>query len=113
MYIDWPICGSSVSLLPHPLRAPGLGCCGGACNRGLGYFDSGWDLSGWGVVEWLTVAAGAYVLFSVLSTTKRGVGRARRGYQHLRAAPGRRARARAGVTGGGGRMRRGGAFESA
>ena len=55
-------------------------------------FDSGLDFSGWGAAEWLMVAAGAYVLFSVFSTTKRGYGQARRTYKRLRSTRGRRPR---------------------
>lgn len=48
----------------------GLGCCAGMCG-GLGLFDS-MDFTTWSWPEWLTIAVGAYVLFSVVSTTKRG-----------------------------------------
>ena len=52
------------------LGCPGL-CCGGGC--GLGIFDSGFDVSQWGLAEWVVGAAAVYVAFSVFSTTKRGV----------------------------------------
>ena len=55
------------------------GCgCGGTCggcgddhSHGLGLFDSGFDLSGWGVAEWGTVAFGVYVLAKVFGDAKR------------------------------------------
>jgi hypothetical protein len=84
-YINWPVCGSQASMLPASGLTGyrrGLGCgCGGQCgcsSRGLGYFDSGWDLSGWGWMEWGTVLMGAYVLISTFSTTKRGYGKVKR-----------------------------------
>lgn len=65
-------------------------CCdscahGGSCGRGLGLFDSGWDISTWGWQEWAIVALGGYMLFSTVSTT----GRAARG---LAAIPAKRRR---------------------
>jgi hypothetical protein len=64
----------------QPAGLQGLGCpgCDGKCNNGLGVFDSGFDLSQWGIAEWGIVAGGAYVLFSVFSTTKRGAARVRK-----------------------------------
>jgi len=53
------------------LGCPGL-CCGSGC--GVGLFDSGFDVSTWGWQEWLTVAGGLYLAFSVLFTTKRAAG---------------------------------------
>lgn len=84
-YINWPICGKSgqpmVPSLPKPgfSISRGLGCacgCGTCQNRGLGYFDTGWDISGWGWMEWGTVLLGAYIVMSTFSTTKRGYKRA-------------------------------------
>jgi len=62
----------------------GLGCpdCGGTCNGmgawmdgtgllGTGLFAGGLDPSTWGAGEYVAVAAGLYVLFSVFSQTKR------------------------------------------
>lgn len=80
-YINWPICGSSVTVLPNPLKRTGLyGLgCGPSCDfrtgfcgngggfpvgPGLGYFSTGLDVSGWGAPEWLTVAAAGALLFS-------------------------------------------------
>jgi hypothetical protein len=51
----------------------GMGCaCGGRCG-GLGLFESGVDVSGWGWPEWAVVIFGGYALISVLFTTKRAV----------------------------------------
>jgi hypothetical protein len=73
MYVDWPICGSSLSVIPNPLKRTGLyglGCGPNCSGRGLGYFSSGLDISGWGAAEWATVAAGVYLaLFSGASVT--------------------------------------------
>lgn len=68
-------------------RLSGYGCCTqdqSTLGR-LGYFDTGFDLSGWGAVEWATAAAALYALFSVFSTTRRGYKRVRK-YQAGRSA---------------------------
>lgn len=53
----------------------GIGCgCG--CNgrsAGMGQLFSSWDISTWGWPEWTVVGLGLYTVFSVFSTTKRGV----------------------------------------
>lgn len=71
------------------------GCGGACCSKGLGFFDTGWDISGWGWMEWGTVLIGAYVLLSVFGTTKRGYGKVRRSYRRVRSRPKRRAKERA------------------
>lgn len=58
----------------------GLGCDCRGC-RGLGLFDSGLNLSGWGWPEWLAVFVGVYVVISVFSSTRRTVGRVRSGFR--------------------------------
>lgn len=90
MYVNWPICGSSLTILENP-QLPrgmqiqgmaGLGCdCRGGCRGGLGLFDTGLDLTGWGWAEWAAVIVGVYVVFSVFSSTKRTVGRVRSGFR--------------------------------
>jgi hypothetical protein len=48
---------------------PGLGCaCGGKCGDcgGLGLFDSGLDLSQWGVGEWVAAAGIGYLGITLL-----------------------------------------------
>ena len=68
----------------------GMGCgCAGGCKgigcAGLGQlFSSGWDVSGWGLPEWGIVVFGAYVVFSVFSTTSRGVSKVRSGVARRR-----------------------------
>ena len=52
-------------------RKTGLGCPGVCGCSGMGLFDSGFDPTTWGWAEWLTVAGGLYVAFSLLFTTKR------------------------------------------
>ena len=54
----------------------GLGCPGG-CKGGLGFFDSGTDISGWGLPEWGTVAIVGYMLLSTVFTTGRAVRKTR------------------------------------
>ena len=86
MYLPSVPCASG-----NPVQTQGgmgcLGlCCGGGC--GLGLFDSGFDVSQWGIGEYAVLAAGLYVAFSVFSTTKRGVAAARE-------FPGKRRRSKA------------------
>ena len=97
LYIGWPICGYSgmPPAVPNPglsgirkgLRGCGCGCASGLnlpagtmykCCKGLGYFDTGWDISGWSYMEWGTVALIAYMMFSTVSTTQRGYRKAKR-----------------------------------
>lgn len=75
-------------------RVTGLGCascsagrgcdCGPVGMTGLGIFDS-WDLSTWGVAEWLIVSLGTVGLYSVFSSSRRGVQRVRKGVRRRRA----------------------------
>jgi hypothetical protein len=44
----------------------------------MGFFDSGFDMSGWGIPEWATVVFGIYALGSLFMDTKRTVGRVRK-----------------------------------
>ena len=82
-YIRWPICGlpsqSGMALTGTGLSGlRGLGCacgCGTCESKGLGYFDTGWDISGWSWMEWGTVLIGAYIVMSTLTTTQRGAKR--------------------------------------
>lgn len=87
-YIGWPICGQPATVIQNPLGLSGLGCgCGGrcgGCNKGLGYFDTGWDISGWSYLEWGTVLVVVYMLMSTFSTTKRGYRSARRSVKRYR-----------------------------
>jgi hypothetical protein len=57
---------------------PGLGCpgCNGRC-RGVGLFDS-LDFSTWGIMEWGTIAVGAYLLLSLWSDVGRAAKTVRR-----------------------------------
>jgi hypothetical protein len=72
-------------------RKVGMGCsgghcdCGGAC-KGMGLFDSGTDISGWGMPEWSIVGLtgiGALYAMSALASGGRSVARA---YRRRRAA---------------------------
>jgi hypothetical protein len=59
----------------------GCGCggsCGGACHGGLGLFESGLDLSQWGLGEWAAVGLGVYLLSSVFGDVKRVGGHVRK-----------------------------------
>ena len=69
-------------------RQTGLGCPGVCGCSGMGLFDSGFDPTTWGIAEWLTVAGGLYVAFSLLFTTKRAA-------SAVAAIPGKRRRRRA------------------
>lgn len=59
----------------------GMGCasCSGTCGQkcGMGLFDSGFDVSGWGWPEMLIAAFGGYMVLSTIFTTKRAVSRVR------------------------------------
>lgn len=51
----------------------GMGCaggqchCGGKCKHGMGLFDSGMNVAGWGVPEWGLAGLGAFALFNLIS----------------------------------------------
>lgn len=67
-------------------RGPGLGCAckglaGCPCSGGLGLFETGLDFSGWGVPEYVIVAAGAYVLLSTVFTTQRATRRVQKSFK--------------------------------
>lgn len=79
--------GNSRPVLPfvYPGRGVGCGCggsCGGACHGGLGLFDSGLDLSQWGLGEWAAVGIGVYLVTSLMGDA----GRAGRKVRRYRAA---------------------------
>ena len=90
MYVNWPICGSSLTVLENPQLPQGmqiqgmsgLGCGCRGCRGGLGYFSTGLDISGWGAAEWLTVIGGFVLLWAGLPAppTKRWMGRMSREY---------------------------------
>lgn len=87
-YIGWPICGKNATVNPGLVGYRGFGCacgCGGCCpQRGLGYFDTGWDISGWSYLEWGTVLLIGYMVMSTVFTTQRGYRKARRSYKRVR-----------------------------
>jgi hypothetical protein len=70
---------------PEEMRMEGMGCAGCGCQncRGLGLFESGFDVSGWGPLEIGIVALGGYMLLSTIFTTGRAV-------SAVRAYPGKR-----------------------
>jgi hypothetical protein len=72
-------CGCSQGMSNYlPLDNPVSSMRLTSSNRvGLGLFDSA-DFTTWGVGEWGVVAFGLYAVFSIFSTTKRGVGKVRR-----------------------------------
>jgi hypothetical protein len=69
--------------LAHSHGKKGMGCscgCGGGsgCSEnegmgaiGLGLFDSGLDISGWGIGEWSTVAVGGFLILKLFTGTKK------------------------------------------
>ena len=75
----------------------GMGCpgksdcgCGGKCGgcgdgHGMGLFDSGTDISGWGLPEWGLLGVGAFALFSMTSSVSRGARSVRRTLRRRRA----------------------------
>lgn len=93
-YIGWPVCGGSSQTAAtrqylglSGYRGLGCGCgCGGSCgcNTGLGYFDTGWDISGWGWMEWGTVGILLYMIMSTVTTTKRTYRSVRRRVRRMR-----------------------------
>ena len=66
--------GPGTGLIEH---FDGMGCAGQDCGNcscsGMGFFDSGAEISGWGILEWATAGLGAYMLLSTIFTTKRAV----------------------------------------
>lgn len=59
-----------------PASTMGLGCgCGGTCGGcgapGLGMFESGLNVSGWGLGEWLAIGAGIAIAAAALGKGKR------------------------------------------
>ncbi len=92
---------SMVQFVPPVARfGDGMGACcsgcshGGTCS-GMGLFESGWDVSGWGWPEMLIAGLGAYMVLSTVFTTSRAVGKVRRlpGERRKRKAAALRARA--------------------
>lgn len=67
-----------------PPRAP-LGLSGCPDCGGLGLFDAGMDWSEWTWQEWATVGVGAYVLFSVFTTSQSAARGVRRRFRRARA----------------------------
>lgn len=72
-------------------EAYGLGCvaCAGTCE-GLGLFDSGTDVSGWGALEWGAVGLGLFAAFSMFSTTRRATRAVGEGVRRTRRRVGKR-----------------------
>lgn len=77
-------CDSSPMPAPVFYTPPkGLGRCGCGCSgtcecaaaSGLGLFDSGFDLTQWGIAEWATVGIGLYLATSLFGDVKRVGGR--------------------------------------
>lgn len=72
-----------------PAATMGLGCggCGGKCAScsapGLGLFDTGLDVSGWGLGEWAVVAGAVVVGAAVFGKGKRTV-RTRRAIRRVK-----------------------------
>lgn len=99
---------STQTAFPAPKKSC-MGCtdCGGKCGGGVsglgssdglfgtGLFASGFDLSGWNWAEWLTVVLGAYAVYSMVSTTKRGARAVSSKARYIAGAGKRRRRARA------------------
>ena len=68
--------------MPAPVLKPsGLGCACGCNSCGLGLFESGFDISQWGVGEWAAVAGIAYLTASIIGDVGRGASRVRKTYR--------------------------------
>jgi hypothetical protein len=65
-----PCAGNSTTQL-----AGGLGCvqCGGTCGQGqgLGLFDSGLDLTGWGWPEYAVAAVSVWGILGIFGSSRR------------------------------------------
>lgn len=81
-------------LYTRPRRSGLGGCaCAGACggsgacgdHSGLGLFESGFDVSQWGVGEWVAAAAISYLAVSIVGDLGRGAQRVQRTYRRARA----------------------------
>lgn len=75
----------------------GCGCAGLGCNCGVsgltfdgtgllgsGLFSGGFDVSTWGAGEVIALLFGAYIVYSLTSTTKAEFRRASKGYKRVR-----------------------------
>ena len=71
--------GAPALPIVYSAKPAGCGCgCGGGCSKsGLGLFESGLDVSQWGVGEWSTAGIGLYLMASLLGD----LGRAKRTVQ--------------------------------
>lgn len=80
--IDWT--QAQESQLMNAAR--GLGGCGCAglgcpCAKGLGLFESGFDLAGWSWPEYAIVALAGYMVLSTVFTTQRATTRVRKSFR--------------------------------
>lgn len=76
----------------------GMGACcsscaqGGPCmGKGMGIFDSGMDVTGWGMPEWSIVGLTAWGVLSLFGSLGRGVKRTRTAVRKYRRRSARRA----------------------
>jgi hypothetical protein len=80
--------------LVQRVQNPGLSCAGPrelcGCN-GLALYESGLNLDQWGPMEWIVTGLGLFALWSMFSSTKRGVQRVQKGVRR-RSAKARRKR---------------------
>lgn len=77
--------------IPQGWGSSGMGCGGGdscscGCSKGMGLFDSGTDISGWGLPEWGVIGLGAAAALSLLGNVSSGAKRVRRAFRKRRAA---------------------------
>lgn len=100
MYISITNCPSSPSLAGNlgmgglrGLRGCACGGCGMGQPRGMGLFDTPFDLSTWGWPEWGIAILGGYALFSMIFTSSR----AQRSISRSAAARRKRGAKRAGL----------------
>lgn len=73
---DWLAPKNSAPQPAPILGGRGMGCAcsgscgGGGCNKGMGLFDTPFDVSTWGMQEWAIAGIGAYLLISLLGDLK-------------------------------------------
>lgn len=77
--------GSTNSSTVTGLGCAGAGCqCGGQCKQqGMGLFDTGMNVSGWGMPEWGIVGLSAVFVWSLTRSPLKGS--SKRMYRHRRA----------------------------
>ena len=90
-YIDWfpcpyPSIVDQFNAIPCPGLPDALVDLPCPCSQGLGIFEAGLNFDQWGISEWATVLAGAYVAVSLFQDSSRAVSRVSRYRRRRKAA---------------------------